>query len=82
MSKARAQSSKRRTMRTMYGASNPDVNSTKRPGKRLQVIRLGPPKKKGRKSNRRKWLEKLPMHLGASKFIYHNIGVELKMEEN
>lgn len=82
MSKARAQSSKRKAIRTMYGAQNPAPNSTKNHGKRMQVIYIWPPKKKGRKTNRRKWLETLPIHLGPTKVIYHNRGVEFKMEEN
>lgn len=71
MSKARAQSSKRKMMRTLYGSQNPAPNSSKRTGMRLQVIKLWPPKKKGRKTNRRKWLERMPVHLGAIKYIYH-----------
>ena len=82
MSRARAQSSKRRTMRTMYGASNPVPNSTKNQGKRLQAIRIWPAKKKGRKTNRRKWLEKAPIHIGVIKFIYHETGFTPKNKED
>ncbi len=73
MSKARQQSGKRRAMRTMYGSQNPEPNSTKKPGMRLQVINDFGPKKRGRKSKRRKWLESLPIHLGKTRFIYHKI---------
>ena len=76
MSKARAQSAKRRMMRSFFlnGGTN---NSTKHPGKQLQVIHIHPPKKRGRKSKsqkqREKWLKALPLHIGKSKFIYHKI---------
>ena len=73
MSKARAQSSKRKSMRSLYGSQNMGPKNSKRPGMRLQVIRLNPPKKRGRKSNRRKWLDKLPFHIGSMKFIFHKL---------
>ncbi len=73
MSKARAQSSKRKQMRILMGLQNLVPNSTKKLGMRLQVINDFGPKKKGRKSDRRKWLEKIPVHLGKSRFIYHKI---------
>lgn len=82
MSKARAQSSKRKMMRTLYGSQNPAPNSSKRTGMRLQVINLWPPKKKGRKTKRRKWLERIPVHLGAIKYIYHQqIPSPVELEE-
>ena len=71
MSRARAQSSKRRMMRQMF-SNQSETNSTKHPGLRLQIINVSLfPKKKGRKSNRQKWLESLPLHLGKIKFIHH-----------
>ena len=73
MSKARAQTSKRKSMRSLYGSQNPGPKNSKRPGMSLQVIRIGPPKKRGRKSNSQKWLEKLPFHVGSLKFIYHKL---------
>jgi len=79
MSKARAQSSKRRAMRSLYGAVNPEPNSTKRTGMRMQVIHEWPPKKKGRKTNRRKWLERIPIHLGTTRYIYHKPESQLNL---
>ncbi len=73
MSKSRAQSSRRKSMRTLYGSQNPGPTNSKRPNQRLQVIRINPPKKRGRKSNRRKWLDKLPFHIGYTKFIFHKL---------
>ena len=85
MSKARAQSSKRKMMRTLYGSQNPSPNSSKRTGMKLQVINLFPPKKKGRRSikaiERGKWLERLPLHLGSSKYIYHQQVIKAVEEE-
>ena len=80
MSKARQQSSKRKMMRTLYGSQNPKPHSTKRTGMRMQVIYLWPPKKKGRKYNRRKWLERIPVHLGPTKIIYHISESQLKFQ--
>lgn len=75
MSKARAQSSKRKMLRTLYGSQSSSSNSSKRTGMRLQVINEFPPKKIGKKSDkdikRDKWLKRLPFHLGSTKFIYH-----------
>ena len=76
MSRARPQSSKRKSMRTLYGSQNFGPKNSKRPNKRLQVINVMPHKKRGRKSNRRKWLEKLPIHIGYTKFIFHELTKE------
>lgn len=77
MSKARPQSQKRKMLRTLYGTQNGNLKTSKRPDLRLQVIHVSKvsEKKPGRKSNsvklREKWLERLPFHLGSSKFIFH-----------
>jgi len=73
--KPRPQSQRRRSQRIMFGLQS-TVNGSKHPGKRLQVVLIRPPKKRGRKSKRTKWLEKLPIHLGKTKFIYHKMTVK------
>ncbi len=74
MSKARPQSQKRKMMRTLFGLQN-ENNSTKWNGKRVQAINIKPPKKRGRKSKRQKerekWLTRLPLYLGTTKYIWH-----------
>lgn len=80
MSKARQQSNKRKMQRTLFGLQNPKPRSTKCTGMRIQVIKLWPPKKKGKKSNRQKWLERIPIHLGPTNIIYHKPEAQLKFQ--
>ena len=74
MSKARAQSARRRMMRSFF-LNGEKSKASKRPGMRMQVIHIHPPKKRGRKNKsqiaRAKWLERLHFHIGESKVIYH-----------
>jgi hypothetical protein len=76
MSKAKPQSSRRRSMRR-YFRDISKTNSTKRNNMRVQAIHIKPPKKRGRKSKaykiREKWLERLPFHIGKTKFIYQQL---------
>ena len=76
MSKARAQSQKRRAQRVMFGLQS-DNNSTKFPGKRLQIICIKPKKKRGRKSVKQiqseKQFARTNLCLFKTKHVLHKI---------